>query len=425
MKKLKKFANISEYNAYISTCDDTCYPLVAYIADTHHTIINSGYEKKPLTLVMLSAGTITWSNVSGMQYRKNNDDDDWLSWPGSLPFAKDDKISFRRTTRTAYSYASRIQCSTPFNAEGNVLSIIDADFEGMTAVNVPLTSLFQNSAVVNAENLILPTTQKTIGIRFDHMFYGCTNLIYPPKAMKSTSDSSYVFGEMFYNCSNMVKAPKIYHPIGDGIELDRIFYGCPKVKRVDFGAIVPNTKQWDGGGPLLSGDGSNVPGTIDYLICDSCDGFISSTEIEPVGVNTNFNTVEVKKHNTQTKEYFGVEDYSEEDIDNYYEDEGITVNHTYWYVDRIDYDGGTYYLWVADEDGVDSNVFTNPYSPTAYAITEVSPSEITNVAQHNRQEIEYRIRTGGQPDYEQPIITYLSIDGEEYPSDMEEVIISA
>lgn len=424
MKKLRKFATVAEYNAYISTCDDTCYPLVAYIADTHQTIMDSGYEKKPLTLVMLSAGTITWSSVSGMEYRKN--DGDWASWPGTVSVVKDDKISFRRTTNTAYSYSTRIQCSTPFNVEGNMLSIINkTNYSSLTSVNVPLSSLFRQSAVVNAENLILPTTQGTIGITFDYMFYGCTSLVYPPKAMKSTSDSSSVFESMFYNCSNMVKAPKIYHPIGHGIELNSIFHGCSKVKRVDFGAVAPSPNQWNGGSPLLSGYFSDVPGTIDYLICDSCDGFISSTETESVGVNTNFNTVEVKSHNTQTREYFGVEDYDEEDIDNYYEGEGLTENHGYWYVDRIDYDGGTYYLWVADDDGFDSSVWTNPYSPKAYAITEVSPSEIANVAQHNRQEIEKYINTGTHPDYEQPIIAYLSIDGEEYSSDMMEVIVNA
>lgn len=120
---------------------------------------------------------------------------------------------------------TKIISTCDFNAEGNIMSIIWGDnFIGKTDFlneydlprpntddvdlrgNWAFCSLFQdNTHIINAENLILPSLQLNSSC-YGSMFNGCTNLLTAP-VLPATTLTYECYSGMFSGCTSLTTAP--------------------------------------------------------------------------------------------------------------------------------------------------------------------------------------------------------------------------
>ena len=138
---------------------------------------DSPYDQQYLTFSVLSDGTIKWKSIGSGQaktisYSKNNGST-WTEITATssgvdINVETGDKVLIKGTNS---SYASDKSNYSGFdggtalcNVEGNIMSLVYGDnFVGNTAMTgtYNFCSLFKNSSVISAENLILPSTALT------------------------------------------------------------------------------------------------------------------------------------------------------------------------------------------------------------------------------------------------------------------------
>ena len=148
-----------------------------------------------------------------------------------------------------------------FEVEGNIMSLLYGDnFSGQTSLsgyNYVFSRILSTSNLTNAENLALPATTLAKGC-YANMFYGCTNLAYPPSNLPATSlvESCYnsmfawcsslnycpwlpattlgfaCYREMFYNCTNIVYSPMLQADTLTDYCYDSMFNGCTNLSNV-------------------------------------------------------------------------------------------------------------------------------------------------------------------------------------------------
>lgn len=151
------------------------------------------YKNQYLTFDIVTPGTIVWKtesplNVKKISYSINNGE--WTeirpSTTGvSFNVSVGDKVRFKGNN-TAYG-ASDTGSNTfngstaSFNVQGNIMSLTNGDsFANATTISdYTFASLFNNTKVVNAKNLILPATTLTSHCYYS-MFQGCTGLTTAP-----------------------------------------------------------------------------------------------------------------------------------------------------------------------------------------------------------------------------------------------------
>ena len=108
-------------------------------------------------------------------------------------------------------YTGTFTSTGKFNAEGNIMSLLYGDnFDGKTSLNGKdgaFESMFNQSKVVDAGNLVLPATTLAEYCYRD-MFRGCTNLTTPPE-LPATILAQECYECMFYGCTSLVQAQKL------------------------------------------------------------------------------------------------------------------------------------------------------------------------------------------------------------------------
>ena len=125
-------------------------------------------------------------------------------------FYKDDIVLFRgdRSSATDSEQNTSLQfeeSTASFNVSGNVTSLIKKDgFANLQYSRFP--HLFDNTNVVSAENLILPTPNADGCFQF--MFSGCKKLTSAPP-LNGTTLTNACYRKMFAGCVNLVSIPSV------------------------------------------------------------------------------------------------------------------------------------------------------------------------------------------------------------------------
>lgn len=216
------------YKAYYNN-----YILFGADADTGDT--PTDYSEQYFTFVAKSSGifkfsgtsttnTISYSTNSGSTWSTpsssvtiNVNSGDTVMWKGNM-------------TPTSSGIGNFSGGTASFDAEGNIMSLLYGDnFIGETSLsgkNYAFSNLFKGTKVVNAENLILPTTLANYCYR--DMFRDCTSLTATPQ-LPSTTLANYCYQRMFQGCSNLVTAPILPATIMTSYCYANMFNACGKL----------------------------------------------------------------------------------------------------------------------------------------------------------------------------------------------------
>ena len=222
-----------------------------------------GYETQYLTFDIVTSGTIVWKttnrqNVKKISYSINNGE--WTeirpSTTGfSFKVSVGDKVRFKGNN-TAYGvdnfdYNTFNGSTASFNVQGNIMSLINGDsFANATTISdYAFVSLFTNTSIINAKNLILPATTLTSHC-YGSMFQGCTNLVTAPTLpaetlaencyeymfretnlttapeLPATTLAQYCYSSMFYGCTSLETAPELPATTLANNCYYFMFYGC-------------------------------------------------------------------------------------------------------------------------------------------------------------------------------------------------------
>ena len=154
------------------------------------------YDKQYLTFDILTSGEIKWLTYGGISSKTiSYSKDSGLTWTEittssvgtSISVSVGDKVLFKGNN-TSYATSKTAYCAfggdSTYNIDGNIMSLIYGDnFIGQTAMTETYNfcSMFKQSKVVSAENLILPSTVLT----------------------------EYCYRAMFSKCGSLTKAPKL------------------------------------------------------------------------------------------------------------------------------------------------------------------------------------------------------------------------
>ena len=177
----------------------------------------------PLTLDIVSAGTVSYNGYASPMYYSTDNGATWNGGQNSFSVNANagDKVMLKCTTSTLSGCTKAFSASTAyFNVRGNIMSVLYGDnFSGQTTLNGKAScfhNLFEKSNVVSAENLILPNAENG-GNEFSYMFSECPLLVKTPNALPT--GNYYTFSYMFRNCTALTDASNMQMP-------DTVSYGC-------------------------------------------------------------------------------------------------------------------------------------------------------------------------------------------------------
>ena len=107
------------------------------------------------------------------------------------------------------SAVSKFSSTASFDASGNIMSLLYGDaFEGkLTLSSYTFKGLFQNSRIVNANDLLIPATTLANNC-YQYMFYYCRSLTTAP-VLPATTMAKYCYDSMFQGCTSLTTAPTL------------------------------------------------------------------------------------------------------------------------------------------------------------------------------------------------------------------------
>ena len=194
-------------------------------------VYDTTYFIEPLTFNIISSGTITWmANKTAItrtiEYKKNNGE--WVSITSNtgssapeILVSGGDKIQFRGNNaqyadniNSSYSYSYFGGSTAKFEAEGNIMSLIDST--GFTTAMTFSTSytfafLFWDcDGLLSAENLIMPSTVLTERCYY-YMFRDCTSLTKAPLKIgePTATIGIHCCNSMFQYCTSLITTPEL------------------------------------------------------------------------------------------------------------------------------------------------------------------------------------------------------------------------
>lgn len=178
--------------------------LVALESGTFSFTICSGISTNYLTSISYSTdGGTTWTDTNNVTSETVTITTPTISQGGKVLWKGTGTILSNNGNDNNYSF---FESTGNFNVEGNVMSLLFSDFAEKTLGKV-FCKLFIGSKVVDASNLILPST--TMGNPgYFAMFKDCTALTYPPD-LPATTLAGTCYKEMFSGCSALVSAPAL------------------------------------------------------------------------------------------------------------------------------------------------------------------------------------------------------------------------
>ena len=225
---LKAFEKHSEYETY--SRGDMLKPNVSYCEDNNEVHYNPWtWADTYLTFVAKEAGTFTFTpqNSNVISYSTDNGEN-WVTG-NSVTVDSGDKVLWKGTMTPSSSGIGKFSSTANFDAEGNVMSLLFGDnFKGkvdLTGKNYAFYRLFyQNTKLVNAENLSLPATTLA-NYCYQSMFEGCTSLV-TTSELPATTLANNCYKNMFYNCTSLTTAPELPATTLANYCYQSMFYNC-------------------------------------------------------------------------------------------------------------------------------------------------------------------------------------------------------
>ena len=188
------------------------------------------YSSQYLIIEAIEDGTFTFTGTSSNSLSYSLDDGQtWTalaSGTASPTVTAGNKIMWKGITTPNRYGIGKFSSTGRFNTYGNIMSIVYGDnFEGQTVIgNFQFYSLFDNSKVVSAKNLVLPATTLAQEC-YLQMFQGCTNLTSAPE-LPATTLAQECYAEMFIDCTSLVNAPALPSTTLAEACYVSMFYGC-------------------------------------------------------------------------------------------------------------------------------------------------------------------------------------------------------
>jgi hypothetical protein len=237
------------------------------------TIYPAGYYDKYLTMSAIENCDISFINYQVAPYYSLDSGDTWQLYESGdvVSVASGYDILWKGELRSLTSYGiGQFVASGKFDVSGNILSLINGDNLDATPVCYRFYSLFRDTKVVNAENLVLPikdlrpyddgnldgdgaycylfcdckylVTIPKLPVThlatscFQSMFSGCESLVsVPTNYLPLTTLKSFCYQSMFRDCTNLIQAPELPAKIlrrEDEYCYDEMFQGCSKLAYV-------------------------------------------------------------------------------------------------------------------------------------------------------------------------------------------------
>ena len=211
MKYLRKFENNAAYESAILDL-----PNVAYCKEeneVHYNPYVHDYSEDYLTFVALENGTFTFTPKNSNVISYSTDNGTTWTEGNSVTVNNGDKVLWKGTmTPQEYAGIGKFSATGNFDVQGNVMSLLFGDNykeqTDLTGKGYAFYRLFyQNTKVINAENLSLPATILADNCYY-YMFQGCTSLISAPELPAETL-TNYCYYGMFQNCTSLTTAPEL------------------------------------------------------------------------------------------------------------------------------------------------------------------------------------------------------------------------
>ena len=194
---------------------------VCFRADGEQTVAITKVGSAPTITMQYSYDGVTW--------------DAWDLTP--LPFGGDTKVYVRgvRNVRFGKDASNYNRISFGTDAFVYVSGIVEALLDGESEVlafdtpGIVRNLFYQQTALRSAENLhfeSIRTGYSGVSV-YAYMFYGCTNMLYAPKALSITKFSGgYECAYMFQGCTSLVNAPELPATSLYGYVYQYMFQGC-------------------------------------------------------------------------------------------------------------------------------------------------------------------------------------------------------
>lgn len=208
------------------------------------------YAQEYLTFEILTGGVVLFADAipeSAMSLDISYSLDNGSTWTTinsstntGITVSEGDKILFKGVNSAYGTNQAKKRASFSgdayYNVCGNIMSLIYGDnFSGQTELTTSYTfdRLFVDGKVINAKNLILPSTALT-NYCYEYMFSGCTELINTP-ALPATSLAQGCYSYMFRNTA-ITKAPALPATTLAVSCYDGMFRSTPLVEAPDLPA---------------------------------------------------------------------------------------------------------------------------------------------------------------------------------------------
>lgn len=205
-----------------------------------------------------------------LEYSLNNKDYQKLDVSSSFTLKNGQSIAFRCTSGKINDSGGpmgptypMIKSTGSFSVSGDIASAMISSGETMDAFM--FTGYFRNSKVIDASELILPTTNLSQEC-FSGMFSNST-LVYPPK-MPIMDLTEGCCSSMFSNCTELLTAPVLPSTIGAKGCYNDMFINCPKINSITCLLSNPGYgfQQWLDGtqptGTFVKAAGSEWPSGV-------------------------------------------------------------------------------------------------------------------------------------------------------------------
>jgi hypothetical protein len=244
------FATEAEFTSAYT--NDYTEPWVSFTMETSGLSYNkksgptppSPYLSTPLTFNIISGGTIKWQAANTaftktIEYSKDSGNT-WTSITSSTAGTSfnvnaGDKVLLRGNNATyssgTYKYNSFKSSTAKFEAEGNIMSLIDSTGY-TTATTLTNTQNFRSLFVyciglISAKNLVLPATALT-EYCYSEMFLGCASLTTVP-TLPATTLASRCYQSMFQDCTELTTAPELPATNLASYCYSNMFQGCTEL----------------------------------------------------------------------------------------------------------------------------------------------------------------------------------------------------
>ena len=193
------------------------------------------YKNMPLTLEVISDGTIRFGNPSAKSYEYRINNGSWLSGSPTdlvLNVVSGDIVQFRGEVtliNSAVDNCTFYATTCQFKTYGNIMSIYTpTSFENVYTIpsGHNFSYLFKDcTGLTDASNLVLPATSIT-QFCYSYMFDGCINLVTPPSVLPATTLAYHSYSYMFTNCASLTTAPLLPAPVLTQYCYESMFNGC-------------------------------------------------------------------------------------------------------------------------------------------------------------------------------------------------------